>query len=99
MDKKRNTKVIKSVERNIWTAKYEGLRVNVSFEEDVEWSDLNERQDKLDAITKHLNNELIRTLNAACDELGVVEKKVFKANDPEKDADKHEISFNFFDPL
>ena len=81
----RKTVVKKGIQRTIWTAKYEGLKVDVSLEEEITWSDLQERQKKLDAVSVHLTNELKRTLNAACDELGLSEKKVFAAKDPKKD--------------
>jgi hypothetical protein len=81
----RTTVVRKSMQRTIWTAKYEGLKVDVSLEEEITWTDLKERQKKLDAISIHVANELKRTLNTACDELGLGEKKVFASKDPKKD--------------
>ena len=35
MANKRKTKIVKTAERNIWTAKYEGLRIGVSLEEEA----------------------------------------------------------------
>lgn len=91
---KRTTKIVKTAERNIWTAKYEGLRIGVSLEEEVEWENLEERQTKFDAISKHLNNELVRTLNSACEELGLEEKRVFKSKDSEKDDVENDTSIS-----
>ena len=96
----RTTKVKKEISRTIWTAKYEGLTIGVSFEEEITWADIVERQTKLDNITKHLTNELVRTLNDACTELGLEDKKIFKSKDPQKDdTGGCSIKDNIFDTL
>jgi len=85
MADKHSVKVTKSVERTIWTAKYEGLKVDVSLEETIEYKDEKERTQKMEELSSKLMQELILTINKACEELDIQEKRIFKAKDPVKD--------------
>jgi hypothetical protein len=76
----RNTKVIKGIERTLNTGKYESIRISVSFEEEIVWTTLDERQKKIDAISKHVINDFQKTKSEVCQSLGLEEKKAFGNN-------------------
>lgn len=73
----RTTKVTKGINRKLWTAKYEEIEIISHVEETIEWTTLEERQKKLDAITKCVVIDFEKTRDAVLQELGLSEKKVF----------------------
>jgi len=88
----RTSKVTKGINRRIWTAKYEGIEICSSVEEVIEWNTLKERQQKLDAVTKHVTNDFKRTSDAVLAELGLTHVSAWSSadNDPEPVAKKAE---------
>lgn len=77
MPKIRITKVTKGINRKLWTAKYEEIEIVSHIEEIIEWMTLEERQKKLDAITKYVILDFEKTRNTVLQELGLAEKKAF----------------------
>ena len=57
---KRESYIEKKVEFAINVGNFESLRVGTTFGETIEWSDLEERQKKLDALTKNLAEEVAK---------------------------------------
>jgi|TARA_Y100000310_G_scaffold344276_1_gene456152 hypothetical protein len=68
---KKTSRITKRVSRKIQTKTYENLEVTCEFSEEVEWSDMKERQEKLDRITKLLIVDFDRTLHKVMNELQV----------------------------
>lgn len=77
---KRVSKVTKSISRKFNVAKYENLVVNVSYDENIEWADLKERQKKSEDITKLLLIDFGQTTKDVFKELGIEEKTAFMEN-------------------
>ena len=77
MSETRKSKIVKSISRKFNIAKYENLVINVSYEEEVEWSDLKERQDKSKNLTKLLTMDFEQTKKDVFEELKMSEKPAF----------------------
>ena len=77
---KRTSKITKSVSRKFNVAKYENLVIHVSYEEDIEWADLKERQKKSGDVTKLLLSDFEQTKKEVFEELGLEEKTAFMEN-------------------
>jgi len=93
--KVRTTKVTKGINRKLWTAKYEEIEIVSHVEEVIEWTTLEERQKKLDAITKCVVIDFERTRDAILQELGLAEKKVFGSQtEPTKLSEKNADEFD-----
>ena len=78
--KTRVSKISKSISRKFNVAKYENLVINVSYEEEVEWTDLKTRQKKSNDITKLLTMDFEQTKKDVFEELGLEEKPAFMEN-------------------
>jgi len=68
METPRKSKIRKTITRTFYNKsikipKYESVVVEVSFEEDVEWNSLEERQKKSDGITNLLKKDFNDTTN------------------------------------
>tara|TARA_Y100000034_G_scaffold130410_1_gene188851 strand:+ start:451 stop:708 length:258 start_codon:yes stop_codon:yes gene_type:complete len=74
-DEKRKSYIKKKITRNLNTAQFEQLEVSCEFQEDVEWSNIAERQDKSDKITKLLIIDFQQTLDQVLQELELHEKR------------------------
>ena len=83
----RVSKVTKGLNRKVWTAKYEGIEICSHVEETIEWTTLEERQKKLDAISKHVINDFKRTFDTAITELGLKSVSIFGSSERETEAD------------
>lgn len=64
---KRKSKISKSISRKVQTATFENLQVFVSYEEEVEWSDIKERAKKSEGITKLLIGDFNKTMKSVWD--------------------------------
>jgi len=80
MSEKRKSKISKSIKRIYNVAQYESLELVVHYEEEVEWSDLAERQKKSDNISKLLVNDFKKTRLDVFNELNTSEKKAYFKN-------------------
>jgi len=67
----RVSKITKTVRRTLNVAPYENLDVSVSFEEEVTWENLKERQEKSNNMTKLLLKDYNKTLRDVCQNMGV----------------------------
>jgi len=76
-NKKRVSKISKSISRTYNVAKFESLVVQVSFEDEIEWETLEERKRKSDNITKLLINDFEVTKVEAFKELDVELKNAY----------------------
>jgi len=81
----RTTKVTRGINRRIWTAKYEGIEVCSHVEEVIEWKTLKERQQKLDAVTKHMTDDFKKTFTSVLSELGIDRASAWATEDGEPD--------------
>jgi len=68
-EEKRVSKIVKSISRKYNVAKYENLVINVSYEEEVEWTDLKDRQAKSKNLTKLLTMDFEQTKKDVFEEL------------------------------
>ena len=80
VEKKRFSKISKSISRKFNVAKYENLVIHVSYEEEVEWGDLKTRQKKSEDVTKLLLIDFEQTKKEVFAELGLEEKTAFMEN-------------------
>lgn len=64
---KRRSHIEKRLEILINIGNYESLRVGTVFGEDIEWSTKEERQKKLNGITKSLKEEVSKDVNDVLD--------------------------------
>jgi len=86
--KVRVSTISKSVERIFNIAPYESLKVVVGIEEEIEWSDIDERKRKTKNWTKLLLNDFNETVEDVFGNQDVNESKVFhKKPDDTKDLD------------
>jgi len=104
LEKPRTSKVTKGINRRIWTAKYEGIEICSHVEEIIEWRTLKERQQKLDAVSKHLTDDFKKTSNSVLAELGLTHVSAWSSadSDPEpidKRIDNKKISNDLFDGI
>ena len=83
----RVSKITKGLNRKVWTAKYEGIEICSHVEETIEWTTLEERQKKLDAISQHVINDFKRTFNTAITELGLSSVSIFGSAERETEVD------------
>ncbi len=67
----RVSKITKTVRRTLNVAPYENVDVSVSFEEEVTWENLKERQEKSNNMTKLLLKDYNKTLRDVCQNMGV----------------------------
>ena len=65
----RKSKIVKSISRKYNVAKYENLVIHVSYEEEVEWADLKDRQAKSKNLTKLLTMDFEQTKKDVFEEL------------------------------
>ena len=79
-EEKRISCISKSICRKFNTDKYENLDISVSFEENIEWSDLKERNKKSENITKLLLADYEKTKDQVFEELGLKNVKATKNN-------------------
>jgi len=100
MDEKeaRKSRIRKSICRTIQTAKFESLVVEVSFDEDVEWTNTQERQRKSENIMKLLLKDFENSMQMAKEQLGLVENVAF-VKDNTQPSREEDLKNNGFDAL
>ena len=79
-EEKRVSKIVKSISRKYNVAKYENLVIHVSYEEEVEWTDLKDRQAKSKNLTKLLTMDFEQTKKDVFEELKEHNKPAFIEN-------------------
>jgi thymidylate kinase len=88
----RTSKISKRISRTFKIGDYKSLVVDINFEEDVTWKDMNERNKKSENITKLLLKDFQNTTNEVFKELGVSEKKaVFIDSSPQPKSNTQDI--------
>lgn len=94
---KRISKIRKAIERKFSTAKYESLVIHDEIEEEIEWSTLEERQQKISNWETVLLQNFSKLQTRVFDELDLAIKKAYFQNNLEdKDmrlppGEKHEF--------
>lgn len=88
MAEPRVSKIQKSIRRVFNVGKYESLEVQVSFEETVDWKDLEERQKKSNNITKLLISDFEKTRQEVFDGSKLEEKKSTTKSNIKEDANE-----------
>ena len=63
--------VKKAISRGIQTKQYEQVTITVESEEEIEWTELEDRQKKVDKMGELLMTDFISTYNDVCTKLGV----------------------------
>jgi len=82
--KQTRTSVIKrGIKRTLKTAEYESLVIEIGFDEEVEWSSLSERQQKIDNWNTLLLQDYKQTSDKILSELGLTHKKAYFVNPSE----------------
>ena len=80
MSEPRKSKIVKSIKRIYNVAQYESLELFVSYEDDIEWETLEERQKKSKALGDLLMNDFTKTREDVFVELNESEKKAYFKN-------------------
>jgi len=69
-------KIAKTFSRVMKTAEYENVQVSVTVEREIEFQTAEERAEQVDAMRRQAAEELADDLRAACEKLGVSDKRV-----------------------
>ncbi len=78
--KPRKSMIRKSIQRTLTTAKFESIVIHDEFEEEIEWSSLEERQRKIDNWDTILIQNFKKTHDKVMEELGLSHKKAYFKN-------------------
>lgn len=89
-EEKRVTHVRKHIGRKIQTKQFESAEIYVEAEDTIEWTDVKDRQAKMDKITKLLILDFQRTMDDVTKELGLKENKATISAPKETDNSKKE---------
>lgn len=76
MAKKRTT-ATKRIGRKIQTKQFESLDISIECTDEIEWETLEERNKKLDQLTKLAINDFDETFGQVCKAVDVSEKRAF----------------------
>ena len=88
-DKKvRRSKIRKSIQRTVQTAKFESIVICDEFEEEIEWTSLEERQKKIINWESLLIQGFKRSFDNILQELGLSHKKAYFKNGIDDKDDK-----------
>ena len=88
MEQKRKSIIKKKIGRKIQTKIYESLDVNVEIEEEIEWSDLKERQQKTDGISKILIKDYKETMTQVLKDLKLSQIKATVTSDSKESSNE-----------
>ncbi|HUS49890.1 MAG TPA: hypothetical protein VMZ91_06975 [Candidatus Paceibacterota bacterium] len=88
MEQKRKSIIRKKIGRKIQTKMYESLDVNVEIEEEIEWSDLKERQQKTDGISKILIKDYKKTMTQVLEDLKLSQIKATVTSDSKESSNE-----------
>jgi hypothetical protein len=86
--KTRRSQLQRSIKRTIKTAEYESLVIEVGIEEEIEWSTLSERQEKIDNWTTLLLQDFKQSADRIVSDLGFTHKKAYFHNPSEETKEK-----------
>ena len=67
----------KKIGRKIQPKQFHSVEISIEAEDEIEWSDMAERQKKLDQLTALAIEDYERTFKEVCEALQVQEKKAF----------------------
>lgn len=100
----RTTKVFKGIERTLNTGRYESVKILEHIEEEITWSNIEERNAKLEAVNKHLIYDFEKTKNEVLKSLNLMEEKIdikTKEDVLQEKAEQKEVkaSMDLFDKL
>jgi hypothetical protein len=70
------TRCFKRIGRKIQPKQFESLEVTCEYEDVVTWSDMDERQKKLEMLTQLAMIDFERSMSAVCEGLGVEHKPI-----------------------
>ncbi|MFW6015242.1 MAG: hypothetical protein ACOCRK_02245 [bacterium] len=73
-NKKRKSKIRKSISRLISTGEFENVHITVDIEEEIEWQNVNERMEKTQNINKILVTDMINTIKTTLKDLKLNKK-------------------------
>lgn len=86
--KTRRSLINRAIKRTIQTAQFESLVIEVSIEEEIEWSTLSERQKKIDNWTTLLLQDFKQSADRIIADLGFTHKKAYFNNPSEETKEK-----------
>jgi len=86
--KTRRSSITRAVKRTIQTAPYESLVIEVGIEEEIEWTTLSERQEKIDNWTTVLLKDFKQSSDRIMGDLGFTHKKAYFNNPSEETKEK-----------
>lgn len=81
----RKSKITKSIQRTISTAKYESIVIKEQIEEEIEWTTLAEREKKINNWTILLTDQYKRTEETVLKELSLCQKDAYFVGHLDKD--------------
>jgi len=88
MADKRKSIIKKKIGRKIQTREYESLDINVEIEEEIEWSDLKERQKKTNGISKILIKDYKETMAQVLEDLKLSQVKATVTSNSKESSDE-----------
>jgi len=80
VNQKRVSKINKGIQRTLTTAKYESIVIFSHIEEEIEWTDIEERERKSRNWDTFLIEDFKQTHDSVLEELGLCEKKAYFRN-------------------
>ena len=95
----RVTKVTKGIERVFNIGNFESIRISIHAEDEIEWSTIEERKEKLERVTKNLINDFNKSKEDIMSAFSAHEKKGFYENKLEKKEEQKKVSTSEFDSL
>lgn len=85
----RRSKIVRGIKRTLSTAQFETLVIEIGFEEEIEWTSLSERQQKIDNWNTVLLADFKQTSDRLLNELGLNHKKAYFKNPTEETVQKY----------
>ncbi|NJL70140.1 MAG: hypothetical protein HC888_00400 [Candidatus Competibacteraceae bacterium] len=77
MSETKKTSCRKRIARTIQTKQYETLNISIESEDEIEWTSIKDRDDKLAKLTNLAIRDFEETFNQVCEAFGFDEKRVF----------------------
>lgn len=76
-EKIKKTHARKKIGRKIQPRQFESVDISIECEDEIEWTTIEERQKKLEKLTKLALIDFQDTFQKVCEELGVEDKRAF----------------------
>ncbi len=73
-------RITRGIKRTLSTGQFETLVIEISLDEEIEWSSISERQKKIDAWTTVLLQDFKESSDRILSELGITNKKAYFKN-------------------